>query len=454
MGRVNKMIHETVERNFDEQLRRTREMVRIKSLLCEEKATEDNPLGADLSAALDTFLSIAQEMGFKTKNMGGYVGYVEMGSADAPLIGILAHLDVVPEGAAEHWKYPPYAAAIADDCLYGRGAVDDKGPAVAALFAMAALRGSMPLHRRFRLILGLDEENDSRCIKYYKEHEEIPRYSFSPDAYFPAVNAEKGILRVVVTIKGERRAAAGGGAELLSLQGGDKFNVVPDGAKAEILDNGELITLWTSGRAAHAMEPYKGDNAVQKMLLKLLTVPLRKEDHKLIETAAAIAGDDWSGSSLSVKCSDDISGELTCNCAAAEGRVKDGAAEILLKFDIRYPVTVLADKIISNIEATAARFGASMKTATHKPPLYVPAESYLVQTLLDAYEEVTGERPEPISMGGGTYCRFLPNSVSFGPVFPGEEEVAHRPNERISLDNLRKCTHIYAKALMKLNKAD
>jgi succinyl-diaminopimelate desuccinylase len=104
----------------------------------------------------------------------------------------------MPEGKLEEWIFPPYAAEISDGVLYGRGSVDDKGPAMAALFAMAALRESqIALRRRFRLIVGLDEESGSRCIKYYRENAELPEFSFSPDASFPVVNAEKGILRII-----------------------------------------------------------------------------------------------------------------------------------------------------------------------------------------------------------------------------------------------------------------
>ncbi|WP_455760009.1 Sapep family Mn(2+)-dependent dipeptidase [Cloacibacillus evryensis] len=448
MGGLNKEIYKLVEKNFDEQLRRTRDMIRIKSVLDDEKATNHDPFGPDLSAALDAFLAMAKEMGFKTKNLANYVGYAEVGASEAPLTGILAHLDVVPEGAVEQWAYPPYEAAIANGCLYGRGSVDDKGPAVAALFAMAALRDTMSLRRRFRLILGLDEENGSRCIKYYKEHEEIPEYSFSPDASFPVVNAEKGILRIIVTIKGEH------GGSLLSIKGGNRFNVVPDTANAEISANGRLIMLSASGRTAHAMEPYKGDNAVQKILRELSSIPLGEQDHKLAAAAAAIAGNDWSGRFFNIESSDNVSGDLTCNCAAVENEIKDNAMEIRLKFDIRYPVTANADTIISKIKEHSVQVGASVKIVTHKPPLYLPEESAVIQTLLDAYEEITGDRPKPISMGGGTYCRFMPDAVSAGPVFPGEEEVAHQPNEKISLENLKRGTHIYAEALIRFNKIE
>ena len=465
-------MHELVDASFDEQLAQTREVVHIRSVLDESKSTEAHPFGPELTASLDDFLERARKLGFAAVNVDNYAGYAEMGDA-GELVGILAHLDVVPEGNEKDWQHAPYAADVADGALWGRGSIDDKGPAVAALYAMKALRDSgVPLRKRFRLILGLDEESGSRCILHYNQVAEIPAYSFSPDAEFPVVNAEKGIVRATIT----KKANAGAGGEkpqLRSLAGGDRFNVVPDAALAQIActpEKAEAIAkicegltakkmtdgleISASGVSAHAMEPWKGENAVQKLLASLAKIDFSVADSELIRTVQSLAGTGHDGAGLGIACEDEVSGPLTCNAAAVQMNrdAASGEANISLKLDIRYPVTANADWVIGEMEKHVAATGGDIVIHTHKKPLYIPADHPTVRTLMDAYETITGERPEPVSMGGGTYCRFMPNSVSAGPLFPGQPELAHQANERVALEDLRRSTHIYAEALARFNE--
>lgn len=464
----NKKMHELVDASFDEQVRETQEVLRIRSVLDESKITDEHPLGPDLSRALEDFLARAKQLGFATKNVDNYAGYAEMGSGE--MIGILAHLDVVPEGKESDWKHPPFAGVIEDGKLHGRGSNDDKGPAVAALYAMKALRDSgANLKKRFRLIVGLDEESGSRCMTHYNEVEEQPAFSFSPDASFPVVNAEKGILRATIT-KRAKIGGAYGKPELASLSGGDRFNVVPEEAKVtlknppeslkgacdglEVAEGKDIATITAKGLSAHAMEPEKGENAVQKLLACLNNLALAPHDRELIASAYSLAGVGHSGEGLGIASSDEVSGPLTCNLAAVGLAVSNDAAykEISLKLDIRYPVTADSDRLIGSMYEAIENAGAEVAMGTHKKPLYIPETHPAVQILLDAYEAVTGDRPAPISMGGGTYCRFMPNAVSAGPVFPGEPELAHQTDEYESLESLRKGTHIYAEALARFNE--
>ena len=115
------------------------------------------------------------------------IGWAEIGEGEQ-LIGILAHLDVVPAG--NDWDYPPYDLTIEDGQMYGRGVVDDKGPAFCAVMAMKELLDSgVPLKKRVRIIFGCQEEaGDWLDMQYYREHEELPSYGFTPDADFPATD--------------------------------------------------------------------------------------------------------------------------------------------------------------------------------------------------------------------------------------------------------------------------
>lgn len=465
---LRQTMHENIDRSFEGQLRDTQEAVRIKSVLYEAAATPEHPFGKGPSKSLQDFLSLAERLGFRTKNLDNYAGYVEMGES-GELVGILAHLDVVPEGDPADWRHPPYAAVVDGGALYGRGSIDDKGPAVAILYAMKALReAEIPLKKRFRLILGLDEESGSRCIALYKEVEEIPAFSFSPDAEFPVVNAEKGILRLTLSKCVESEES--GQPTLAALEGGERFNVVPDTAVAHIrcdrawverikplcrdLDvevEGDGVRIKARGVSAHAMEPDKGENAVQKLLHALAQIEFPKEDRALIEAIYRLAGSGHSGEGLGIASRDDVSGPLTCNLAAIRLVCEGEAKTLSAKLDIRYPVTADYGRLEKAIAESTATAGMCLELNVHKKPLYIPEAHPTVQTLLDAYEAITGDRPRPVSMGGGTYCRFMPNAVSAGPLFPGQPELAHQPDERVALDDLRRSTHIYAEALLRFN---
>lgn len=170
--------------------------------ISEETNNPDIPFGKACNDALKYFLNLANSLGFKTKNVDGFCGFAEFGEGKE-LIGIIGHLDVVP-AIEEDWNYSPFIPTIENNLIFGRGAIDDKGPVISSLYAMKAvmdycINNNIKINKRVRLIVGLNEETDWKCINYYKEHEEIPTIGFSPDADFPCIYAEKAVLSLLIS---------------------------------------------------------------------------------------------------------------------------------------------------------------------------------------------------------------------------------------------------------------
>ena len=190
------MFDKFIENYKNEIINSVCELIKFKSI-SQETTNSDMPFGQECKNALNYTLALAEKLGFKTKNLDEYCGYIECGEGEE-LVGIIGHLDVVPANIEDGWTTPPFEVNIRDNKIYGRGAIDDKGPVVASLYAMkAVLDSDVKLNKRVRLILGLNEEKAWKCIDYYKKiGEEIPTIGFSPDADFPCIYAEKGILSI------------------------------------------------------------------------------------------------------------------------------------------------------------------------------------------------------------------------------------------------------------------
>ena len=418
------------------------------------------PFGPEVRRALDTALEDAKAMGFETRNFDGYAGDVRMGPLGVEPLAILAHLDVVPAG--DGWQVDPFGAEIDGDRMYGRGTSDDKGPAVAALYAMYALKkAGMPLKREVRLILGCDEESGWECMKYYTAHCDMPKTGFSPDASYPVINTEKGLLHLSL-----RGAYATDGLKVKEINVGERCNVVPglatalvegDAAfcgrvnhlaadmhiqvEAEPKQDG-LIQLTSTGVLGHAAYPEAAKNALGQLLIMLRALGVTGA----LRTIASQVGMEYDGLGLGVRCQDETSGSLTCNLGILRYNEADGLYATL---DIRYPI--LCDHRALTASVKAALGGEIEVTVDEqKDPHHVAPNSKLVTALLDAYHEVTDRPRECIATGGGTYARVLEEGVAFGSVFPDDEELAHQAGEYLSLDGLMLNMRIFARAIEKL----
>lgn len=418
------------------------------------------PFGADVRKMLDVALEDCKRLGFKTEEFDGYIAHADLGEgSDEDALGILAHLDVVPEG--DGWKYPPYGAVIEGNRMYGRGTSDDKGPAIAALYAMKAVQmAGIPLKRKVRLILGCDEESGWEDIVHYRKVATMPKIGFSPDASYPVINIEKGLCHLSL-----KAPAAKEGLKIYEFNTGLRPNVVPGKATAVIEGNKETVAaveqiakelsvdvtaackdgkveLTAIGINGHAAFPEIARNAIGEMLLVLRALGAKGA----VKTFADKVGLEYDGNSLGVKICDGMSGSLTCNM----GIIRVNEEDVFATLDIRYPIMTNTDMLIKNIRDALS--GIDVTVDGLKAPHYVPESSELVQALLDAYHEETGLERKCIAIGGGTYARSLSEGVAFGAAFPDDEDLAHQANEYADLEGLYKNIKIFASAIVKLAK--
>ncbi len=467
------MIDNYIEKHKEELIQKTQELIQIPSVISDSNNPQ-HPFGKPINDALEYMLKLGKSLGFRTKNIDGYCGYIEFGEGKE-LIGIIGHLDVVPEG--EDWKYPPFSATLADNKIYGRGAIDDKGPVISSLYAMKAVMDTCQVHKRVRLILGLNEENDWKCMAYYKKHEELPTIGFSPDADFPCIYSEKAILTCY--LKMDYSTFLNKDIIIKEINtNANPINVVPkicsiilkiNPQKIKMKDfiqhlkniiektnfeidiykiDEEEIKLTSHGVPSHAAHPESGTNAISRLVIVLTKIfNLYQISISLFDFFTTYINTQYGGENLAIDF-EDKSGKLTLN--VGDFYFKNNILQIGL--NLRIPVTMNMLEIGNSfIKHTSPYLDIDFDTISYKPALYISKENKLVKTLCDVYNKETHSNLEPIAIGGATYARAFDNCISFGANFPGDKDMCHQTNEFIAIDKLLLSCKIYAKAILALD---
>ncbi|MFU2418173.1 Sapep family Mn(2+)-dependent dipeptidase [Peptacetobacter sp. AB800] len=441
-------IKNIVNENSREMIESIKAAVRINSVMDEDTATESMPFGKGVDESLRKTLEIAESLGFKTVYKDGYYGYAEIGEGEE-LIGILGHIDVVPIGDESKWKFPPFSATEEDGYIYGRGTQDDKGPTIAAMYAVKALLDAgVKFGKRVRFIIGGDEENLWRCIAKYTENgEEIPSMGFTPDSSFPVTNAEKSLVQFYLRGKGSKDLSLNISGALNAVPGvanytgelADKLAEKLDELKFEYEKDGESITVI--GKRVHAASADKGVNAIERLCKALYEIGVKDD---VVRFVAELS--DSVGSKILPNCVDDVSGTLTLNL----GELIINEKESKIGFDSRVPVKFTIEDLENAVKENAANYGLEFEEFDRLKSLYVPADSELIKTLVSVYEQETGLEGTPKSSGGATYAKALDNCVAFGAMFPFDEKTEHQENERVNIKNMIKATEIYALSVYRL----
>ena len=459
-----------IDVKYNEMIDDLKGLIAIPSV--KEEAEENMPFGKPCAEALKYTLDLCEKFGFETKNLDNYCGWAQIGEGEK-LIAILCHLDVVPAG--DGWDTDPFTAVIKDDELFGRGAIDDKGPAISAIYALNAVKNELDtIPCRVRLIFGSDEESGWGCMERYEQTEEMPHMAFTPDAEYPVIITEKGIAQFEIT------GSLQEGRYQLYLEGGLRANMVPDKAKATIIGDIDLLgkqiadykksdnisvykkdentlIIESQGVGAHGSTPEKGVNAFFELFKFIDYLDLLDSQGKFVKNMLNIFVDKTNGEGADLKLSDEISGALSLNlgmCFIGKNPVFTDMLDDTLKIviDVRYPVTSTINDISSRLQAALPE-DWECDVLHSQAPHHVDENSYLVQTLMSVYKDYTKRDDLPLAIGGGTYARTLPNkAVAFGVQFPDKPDKAHQPNESISLSDLKLSAKMFASAIKKLIK--
>ena len=451
------------------------ELVAYPSVAAEAVRTADGevlPFGRSVHDVYVHTLKLGDAMGMSSFNAHNYGGHIELRSDtdNAETLGIIAHLDVVPGGSG--WTGEAFKLEERDGFLYGRGVSDDKGPLVACLYAMKAIKESgAPIKKNIRLILGLDEDVGCSVMAHYLEAAGAPDMGFTPDADFPLVNGEKGILDFNMGQKLTRQSSKDG-LRLTKLEAGTASNAVAANARAVITGDASLYgnlrdklaqyvmeteyritgrrqgssyVLEAEGVAAHGAHPEKGLNAVSVLMDFLGRVQFINEElNDFIAFYNDKIGFKLHGEGLGCELSDEQSGKLSFNVGKAS--INEDYAQISV--NVRYPVSCTADDVYKGIETSLENSRIGLIKKSDMKPIYMDIDNPLVETLIGIYRDETGDTDAmPYVIGGGTYAKFVPNTLAYGALFPGEEDTMHQVDERVSTASFFKMARIYARAI-------
>lgn len=445
---MSKETNEYIEKHYDEMKAALKRLVKHRSV--SGAAEGAYPFGKPCADAVAEFVELAEEIGFSARNYDNYAASAQLG--ENPRVGILGHLDVVPV-TEKDWSFPPFSVTEKDGRLYGRGCIDNKGPVVAALFAMKAVKELYPGTGGVRLIVGSTEETGTELdLHHYCEKEKMPPLVFTPDGDFPIITTEKGMIHFAF----KKKAAL---QNILSVKAGTVVNAVPGEAVAKLrgvkpapadnvgvtCENG-VYTVTARGVSAHASKPWEGENALTLLFSYLGGLSLAPGDAELVKAVnSCFPHGDSGGRALGIY---EGAGEEATTCVMSMAELSDG--EFTGSCDIRPEPGMNSGEICGLLKEKMKYFALSFSLVneTHT----VNAESDFVRTLLSAYAEVSGLDPFCKTIGGETYVHNIPGGVAFGAEFPGENNNMHAADEFISEKSFILAAKIYAEAILNLCK--
>ncbi len=411
----------------------------------------------EVDRALDYAMELGEKLGFRSKTVCDHqIGIIEAGEGEET-VGILAHVDVVPPGDLEDWETDPFKMEIRDGRVIGRGTMDDKGPAVVSLYAMKALLDSgEPMHKKIQMILGTQEEVEWTDMDAFMTSDpELPDYGFTPDGEFPLCNIEKGIVDgdMIFNVDESRHED---GWYVTDLQAGIMDNAIPGKAKATLEHfvggiSTDKKNLEASGKAVHSSQPEKGDNALFRLAdMVEQEHPVRNDLYSILimlrDRFSSIFGKELGLYSPG----ETYQGEYVHRNAFSATLTKMEGSRLSVHINCRFAYGTESDEIVQVLSELAVQYGGTFENVEPLPAVFVSSVRPFIKEFNDAYREGSGREPDCVLAYGGSYAKAMPNIVSWGPIFPGDEDKCHEDNEYITMDTLLDNGKVFALALYKV----
>ncbi|MBR0135223.1 MAG: Sapep family Mn(2+)-dependent dipeptidase [Clostridia bacterium] len=445
------------------------ELIAIPSV-SEEKfeASDDAPFGTHCVRALEKMMELCRRYGLRTRTIGNVIGIAEYGEGEREL-DIVSHLDVQPAGPG--WVTDPFTMTADGDTLYGRGVSDDKGPALASLYAVRALiENGIMLNKTVRLVFGTGEEYAMLDMPYYTNAEPFPPFMFTPDHCYPIVNTKKAASMVAFSAVYE---PCGTGCRVISVSGGENRGAVPENCTAAVAGISEevlktaiekasqrtglpftyeekegIFTLTSKGVSTHAIKADKGKNAVTAMLELVCSLPLAEcNAHQLIKKFSELfPHGDVAGREAGLYLCDELSGGSLYNLGIF--RFEEGKLTAHIRCTL--PYSTQAEPFNKLIAAAAERTGVNVDRCSFDPGKHIPLDDPYIEKLLKSYEHHYGEKAYGLAMGGGCYAHCFPHGVAFGCEPYGEDTRMHGAQEFVKLDVMLKSIAVFAQSIFEI----
>ena len=326
--------------------------------------------------------------------------YARIGAAKPNLL-FAGHTDVVPPGNEATWSHPPFAGEVADDMLYGRGAVDMKGGIacfVAAARDYLAANGGTPKKGSLSLLITGDEESVAvngtvKLLKWAAERGETFDHCILGEPSNVAVLGD--------TIKAGRRGSLNG-------------------------------TLIVTGRQGHVAYPERADNPIRGLntLIAALQAPLD-------QGSELFAPSNLEFTSVDV-------GNPTVNLIPGEAR-----ARFNVRYNDRHSQTALKTLVEHRAQAAAAgRVRYAIEWQPSNADVFVTKPSPFTDLAVAAIAEVTGRQPKLSTSGGTSDARFIKDYcpvLEFGLV----GQTMHAVDECAPVADLVTLTAVYRRIIEK-----
>jgi succinyl-diaminopimelate desuccinylase len=430
-------ITETIEENWQEFLDLLKQVMQVPSVKSTPKPQA--PYGLETRRVLSLVMDKSAEFGFTTKVIDDAIGYAQWGEAGAEYIGIIGHLDVVAAGSG--WDFPPFDLSEKDQRFYGRGILDNKGPIISCLYGMKLLKdlGHQP-QKSIRIIFGTDEESGMSDIPHYLATEKPPIFGFTPDCKYPVVYGERGVVTVALHFPLPREEKQ----QISSIEGDQFRDHVPDQLSVTIAEqNIEVV-----GKRSPSNAPELGENAITLLAMKLAEqqgIPPKTQSY--FQWISEHFHQQHFGEGINLALSDADSGNLILTPVV----LQKSAEGFVLEVAFRYPVSFSEAEVLKRLKEQLPP-EVKLEVIRSMPGFCRSKDSEEIAKLSAVYHQVTGNNPEPVTTTGATYARKMPNTLAFGPSFPGQKGIAHNKNEYMDVADLRMNLEIYMRGIKALTE--